>query len=174
MIARNWLTTNTSSPVAILKTSSYSQISTGQEFSTAIDSLTGNIWSWGRNDWGQLGDNGPNYQWSPVQLARTASYIAVSSGDNHTLALDASTGNIWSWGKNDSGQLGDNTVMFKRSPVVIARTGSYIAIAAGQSSSYAVDNTGLIFGWGLNTSGELGNYSITSYSSPVVIAKVSL
>jgi alpha-tubulin suppressor-like RCC1 family protein len=90
------------------------------------------------------------------------------------LALDAATGNIYTWGKNDAGQLGDGTVIFKRSPVAIARTGSYIAIAAGQSSSYAVDSTGLVFGWGLNTSGEIGNYSVISYSSPVVIAKVSL
>ena len=165
-------TQNRSSPVAIVKTSSFIKVTAGDYFSAALED-TGVVWTWGYNNSGQLGINNVSAASSPISIIRSSSYSDISAGDSHILALDGYTGMIWTWGLNTSGQLGDGTIQDRSSPIAIIRTASYIAIAAGVSTSYAVDSTGLVFGWGINSNNEIGNYSAINYSSPVIIAKVT-
>ncbi len=70
--------------------------------------------TWGANSYGQLGngDNTGVSQLSPihvlpiqVSLTRVA---GISAGGTHTLAF-TSGGNVWSWGNNGFGQLGNNS-----------------------------------------------------------------
>jgi alpha-tubulin suppressor-like RCC1 family protein len=164
--------TNTSSPVTIARTGSYSAITAGVNNGFAIDAATGMVWGWGLGTSGQLGNSTLTTFSSPVTIARTGSYRQVSSGNNTTHAIDAATGMIWGWGIGTGGQIGNNNIVSTSSPVTISRTGSYSAIATGASTSFAIDAaTGMVWGWGLSTNGALGNNTLTTSSSPVTIAR---
>jgi PKD repeat protein/alpha-tubulin suppressor-like RCC1 family protein len=161
---------NKSSPVSIVRLGPYVLINAGYSHTVAIDS-NGMIWTWGRNDFGQLGDNTLTNKSSPVSIARPGSYIAISAGASHTVAID-SAGMIWAWGDNYSGQIGDGTVAifptdFKSSPVSIARPGSYVAVSAGGWHTVAIDSAGMIWAWGAN----VGDGTNVNKSSPVSIAR---
>jgi PKD repeat protein len=174
---------NYSSPVAIARPGSYSVVAAGSFCVSAfIDASDGMLYTCGLNTYGQLGHNTttdsslPTEQCSsPTAIVRAGSYTAVSVGFKHVLAIDGSSGMVWAWGNNASGELGNNisgSSGKRSSPVSIARLGSYVAISAGNSHSLAIDSEGIAWAWGLNDSGQLGINSTISYRSPVSIARV--
>jgi alpha-tubulin suppressor-like RCC1 family protein len=69
----------------------------------------GNVWSWGRNTYGNLGDNTLNNSNVPVQMLSFNSPIGMAAGTNFSLFYKAD-GTMWGTGRNASGQLGDGTV----------------------------------------------------------------
>ncbi|MBS4177648.1 Ig-like domain-containing protein [Lederbergia citrea] len=72
---------------------------------------------------------------------------AVAGGGNHTLVLKKN-GTVWSFGRNESGQLGtgDNKVRFK--PVQVKGLNNVKEIAAGYSISFALKKDGTVWIWG--------------------------
>ena len=88
---------------------------------------------------------------------------------NHTLSLKAN-GEVWSWGYNLSGQLGDNTTGHKSSPVIVVGNHSFIEICAGASHTIARKENGEVWAWGNNPNGVLGdNTAGNQKSSPVIV-----
>lgn len=73
------------------------------------EDVVGRWWTWGHNEAGQLGIGTLENQYSPILLnvkekGSAVRLRSVAGGKNHSLALD-SAGRLWSWGKNDAGQL---------------------------------------------------------------------
>ena len=68
----------------------------------------GSVWAWGDNDEGQLGDGTTTTATLPVRVLvpRGVTFTAVAAGGTHSLALD-SNGDVWAWGDNKFGELGD-------------------------------------------------------------------
>lgn len=102
---------NWSTPLQISGLSNVHAITAGLYLSQALKT-DGTVWSWGGNLWGQLGDAIP-FEQEPV--AKTAVRVkgltnvtAISSGFGFCIARQ-SGGNIWVWGANSEGQLGNNT-----------------------------------------------------------------
>lgn len=144
----------------------------------------GALWAWGSNYWGQLGDDlgsvddpPANKSDSPV-LVPGLSAVSVQEavgGRGHTIVLD-SDGNIWTWGLNDQGQLGDNSRTRRTVPLVVSGVSGVTDIAAGYLHSLAVAG-GNVWAWGNNSDGvsfnELGNGGTTDQLSPVMLATIS-
>jgi alpha-tubulin suppressor-like RCC1 family protein len=87
----------------------------GQEHSVAIKKL-GTLWAWGTNEHGQLGDGTTVNQASPVQESTNSfHWESVVCGTRHTVALKTD-GTLWTWGNNESGQLGDGSDNNSTSP----------------------------------------------------------
>ena len=128
----------------------------------------GTLWCWGRNSYGQLGDNTIVHRSSPVQtIAFGTNWKQVSCGNTHTAAIKTD-GTLWTWGRNNNGQLGDNTITNKSSPVQTVTFGNnWKQVACGSSSTAAIKTDGTLWVWGINTSGQLGDNTITNKSSPV-------
>jgi alpha-tubulin suppressor-like RCC1 family protein len=98
--------TQTDTPVPV-DISNVARISIGAYFSLAVKT-DGSVWEWGDNNRGQLGD-GTLINSSlpvPVQVPTGVTFTYVAAGGTHSLALD-SMGNVWAWGDNTYGQLGD-------------------------------------------------------------------
>jgi hypothetical protein len=147
-------------------------IAAGGQHSLALTS-TGQILAWGRNLEGQLGNGTTTSSSTPVATITpmgVTSFTAIAAGGNHSLAL-TSSGRVFAWGDNSSGQLGIGTTISSSFPVPVT-LGAMItisAIAAGQAHSLALTPNGQMFAWGSNYSGQLGNGSTTNSSSPVVV-----
>jgi len=62
----------------------------------AIDELD-NLWVWGCNEFGQLGDGANIDKLIPTKIMDGKKIIDVAAGDDHSMAIDI-TGNIWVWG----------------------------------------------------------------------------
>lgn len=83
----------------------------------------GTLWSWGYNNSGQLGLGtiaGSNY--SPAQVGTDNDWIDIRSGLYFGAALKAS-GEIYTWGRNDYGQLGTGNLVNSSIPVVVNCSG---------------------------------------------------
>jgi len=66
----------------------------------------GSVWAWGRNFYGQLGDETLPDTNQPVQIKTISHVKAISAGGTHSLALKQD-GILWGWGDNTDGQAGN-------------------------------------------------------------------
>ena len=97
-----------------------SQISAGSVHSLALDS-EGQIYAWGSNSYGQLGNGGTTRSNTPVKVDTSGvldgkTISQISAGNYHSLALD-SEGQIYAWGGNHYGQLGNGDTTDSNTPV---------------------------------------------------------
>ena len=120
---------------------------------------------WGSDIYGQLGIDMPSLIVSRTALAVVGLASGVSAlalGGAHSCALTTS-GGIQCWGNNSfGGQLGDNTITDRRTPVDVAGlTAGVAAITAGSSHTCALTTGGGAKCWGNNNIGQLGDNSMT-------------
>ena len=121
----------------------------------------GQVWGWGRNANGQLGDATTVQKDVPTQITALTSRNFVDGGDSHSLSL-RNDGLAFASGLNSSGQIGDNTLTQRTTPVQVLNITGLVRVSAGGSHSLAVKSNGTAYGWGLNTSGQVGNGNTTS------------
>ena len=137
----------------------------------------GTLWVWGRATDGALGQNSTVHRSSPVQIPGTTwsqnQMASVSVGDRQIAAIKTD-GSLYTWGRNDSGILGNNTSTgaggHRSSPIQIPGTWSIINLS-GFNCNAGVKSNGELYTWGSNESGRLGlnQPDNTAYSSPVQI-----
>jgi alpha-tubulin suppressor-like RCC1 family protein len=167
-------TISKSSPVqTITRGTNWSKVACGGRSTYAIKT-DGTLWTWGTNYDGRLGDNTTTRRFSPVQTAAGGtnwSQVASSGNGNgygHCAAIKTD-GTLWLWGLNYSGQLGDNTVVSKSSPVQTVTGGTnWKQVSCGGAHTAAVKTDGTLWTWGGNSYGNgLGDNTTTNRSSPV-------
>jgi alpha-tubulin suppressor-like RCC1 family protein len=126
------------------------------------------VWSWGQASGGRLGDNSTVNKSSPVSVVGDyTDWCQVSSGTYITFGLRLN-GTAWTWGCNNSGQLGDGTTVFKSSPVsVVGGFTDWCQIKAGSNHGVGIRTNGTAWAWGYNGQGSLGTNNTTTTSSPV-------
>ncbi len=105
---------------------------------------------------------------SPTQDTEAGIQLAFDAGARHTCALYGS-GEVWCWGDNDYGQLGDGTLAGAREPVRVKGIPPAVAIACGQAHSCAVANDGSVWCWGSNDAGQSGDGNAGRQPSPARI-----
>jgi uncharacterized repeat protein (TIGR02543 family) len=154
-------------------------LSLGSTHSSALTS-TGRVFMWGWNEFGQLGNgmnvnrNLPTEITSNFSLATGEKVMSLSLGYTHSSAL-TSTGRVFMWGGNGSGQLGDGTTTDKNVPTEITSNFSLrpndkiIGLSLGGAYSSALSAMGRVFVWGWNELGYLGDGTSTSRSIPTEI-----
>jgi alpha-tubulin suppressor-like RCC1 family protein len=121
---------------------------TGASTASAPPLPNGTAYSWGANFDGQLGDGTTTQRSAPVLVQLPAgTYTAVAAGEFHGLAL-TSAGNVYAWGGNQSGQLGDGTTTDRTSPVFVhLPAGAHaVSVAGGDIYTLAVTCDGRVLG----------------------------
>ena len=94
---------------------------------------------------------------------------SVSAGDNFTLLADQD-GTVWSWGKNEYGQLGDGTTIDRPYPIMVEGLENIIQVAAGPLYSLALTEDGRVYSWGYNMWGQLGDGELDDRNLPALVA----
>jgi len=128
----------------------------------------GNLWAWGGNTSGQLGDGTNTSRLTPVSLGIDNQWTTVASGQSHTLAIK-SGGTLWAWGRNSDRELGDGTTTPRYSPVQVGTDNKWVSIACGTSASLAIKSDGTLWAWGYNGYGELGLGQYTTNNGPTQV-----
>ena len=166
--------TDRDAPFELTTTSDITNIVAGGFHTMALD-LNGEVWVWGDNESGQLGDGLlPTDRNAPFKLTSISNVTDLSVGYGHVMALD-SAGDVWVWGDNFYGQLGDGTTGPDRSaPYKLTTLSNITSIAAGSFHSMALDTNGKVWVWGWNFYGQLGDgLSPTSRNAPFNLTSIS-
>ena len=87
----------------------FKAISAGFGYSIAIDE-SGNLWTWGENNCGQLGNNSTTNSLVPIQIKNGTKFKAISAGSNHSLAIDVND-ELWGFGYIGSGVTKNNSAV---------------------------------------------------------------
>ena len=171
-------TTNRSSPVSIAVSfpaaanNIWNFVAAGTNFSVGITN-DGRLWTWGLNTNFQLGDTTSTNKSSPITTAGGGTnWKLASCGYSHTVAVKTD-GSVWTWGKNDFGQLAFGATNASRSsPDTVTGAGlNWIRIHAGGNSSGGIKSDGSLWTWGANLSGECGDGNTSnSKTSPAQTA----
>ena len=131
----------------------------------------GTLWSWGRNDHGQLGQNeqgsSNTSRSSPTQIGSGTDWSTEVSHARESFAIKTD-GTLWTWGDNGEGSLGHNNRTKYSSPVQVGSDTTWSKCMAG-SWGGAIKTDGTLWQWGYNASGALGQNNKTNYSSPVQV-----
>jgi alpha-tubulin suppressor-like RCC1 family protein len=144
----------------------WKQVSCGFTHTAAIKT-DGTLWAWGRNTYGQLGNNNTTSPIiSPVQeFLGGTNWKQVACGDNHVTAIKMD-GTLWSWGFNGTGQVGINNTFSPSTPTQIFGAGTnWKQVACGQAHTSAIKTDGTLWVWGRN---DLGNLGINNTTSPIL------
>ena len=113
---------------------------------------------WGSNNSGQLGDGTTTTRLVPVTVTNLPpSVMDIWAQGQHTCAA-TQTGEIWCWGDNWSGQLGDGSTMPRSTPgAVIGLPAQPLDVGGGGSFNCASLTSGGPVCWGSNSRGQVGD-----------------
>jgi alpha-tubulin suppressor-like RCC1 family protein len=169
--ATNNVGTATANPTPLPVTPSHAgriiSLAAGVQHALALTS-SGQVLSWGDDEYGQLGravGGGGSFDSFPDTVlfpGLSGSIIAIAAGGYHSLAL-SSSGQLYAWGENNEGQLGNTTNNGSSNPnqtpavvAVPAGAGTIVRIAGGIDFTLALTSSGRLYGFGDNSAGQLG------------------
>jgi alpha-tubulin suppressor-like RCC1 family protein len=173
----NGATTNSGVPVAVdmngvLSGKTVIAASGGWEHTVALTS-DGLVYTWGAGENYQLGNGATTNSSVPVAVATDGvlsgkTIVAIAAGEYHCLAV-SSEGQVYSWGPNSNGELGNGTSTPSSVPVAVSTDGALsgktvVSVRGTYDSSVALTDDGQVFSWGYNGNGELGNPAYANYS----------
>ena len=129
----------------------------------------GTLWLWGSNIDGQLGNGGQGnttdqtgaqLQTLPLSLSTTGPVTAVSAGTSHTAVILAD-GSLWTWGRNDTQQLGlDQTAPTVSLPAQVPAVTQAAAVGTGTYQTVCLLSDDTLFSWGPQAMGLLGGGAV--------------
>jgi alpha-tubulin suppressor-like RCC1 family protein len=130
------------------------------------------LFSWGYNSDGRLGQNDTVARSSPVQVGALTDWAQVSAVTNLCAAIKTN-GQLWSWGSGDNGMSGHGDVIARSSPVQVGALTDWARVSAGSNLCAAVKTNGTLWSWGRNNAGQLGQNNVISRSSPVQVGALT-
>ena len=135
------------------------------------------LWAWGNNANGQIGDGTVVNRSSPVQVGSLTTWSQISSGGGsgaetgHAIKTD---GTLWGWGGNAFGNIGNNTIVSRSSPVQVGSLTNWSHIdAKGTGHIAAIKTDGTLWTWGRDGSGQLGLGNTAYRSSPTQVGALT-
>ncbi|MCL2602481.1 MAG: hypothetical protein FWD91_06675 [Treponema sp.] len=117
---------------------------------------------------------------APVGLTGTQSYngfAVIDGGNEHTLAITytkAGAGRLWTWGRNDKGQLGlgfarSSDVKRHTAPTPVDDDISWRKATGAEASSAGISENNRLYTWGWGTYGNLGHGDTSDYHRPKLV-----
>ncbi|XP_048799412.1 probable E3 ubiquitin-protein ligase HERC4 [Lagopus muta] len=167
--------TSKSSLVKELGNHNIVQIACGDHHSMAL-SAGGHLFAWGLNTHGQLGVGSQDPLITKPQLVKGLQGIPIAqiaAGGAHSVVVSLS-GAVYSWGKNDFGQLGLGHTEDRDCPSYVEALEHWKAvfISCGADHTAVLSKDGLVYTFGAGGAGQLGHNSTRNELTPRVVAEL--
>ena len=139
------------SPVKIL-----SNVASVKSYDGGVAAVTksGDLYMWGKNNFGQVGNgqSGVNvYQTTPVKVLSNVASISLNSD---SVAALATNGDLYCWGNNWQGRVGNGSSETQTTPVKVL---SDVVYANADRVTTAITENGDLYCWGYAEMGQVGN-----------------
>lgn len=128
------------------------QMACGENHVLVVDA-SGDVYAWGHNAKGELGDITCDNKSSPVRIEVPGKVVQVAAGDELSFAL-CKNGDLYAWGNDESWQMGDGMNISRMEPEKVME--DVRAIASGDKHALAIKEDGALYVWGRNRNGALG------------------
>ena len=150
-------------------------LATGKNHALAL-SDKGEVWAWGANTAGQLGQGNLNSLPRPARVLINTPIGSIAAGDTHSLAIDVN-GRLYAWGSNNLGQLGpvmsSKLTGYFASPVRVQLGFKLKQIDAGMHYTVALSEQKELYAWGWNGMGQLSDATVVSTNQATKISGLS-
>ncbi|OZG62986.1 RCC1 repeat-containing protein [Bifidobacterium lemurum] len=151
----------------------FSSVHSGGTFAYAIDTQ-GHLWSWGRNDYGQLALGDTTDRHAPTMVPTDRTFATVETTTNGMLALDTQ-GRLWAAGQNQRNVLGDadsaanyawnDKTGFSTLHAVMPER-AWASVSVSDGLTLAIDSQGRLWSWGALSDGlGVGRAATSSVAS---------
>ena len=143
----------------------------------------GTVYSWGLNNYGQLGTNDNTSRYQPERLpddwiqgdevdgevkSSKPGTLEISGGQHHTIICHR--GSVYAFGRREYGRLGlGENVEEPLVPARVPHLTGVNSVSAGSVCSFAVTNSGEVFSWGMGTNLQLGNGTEDDIWEPTLV-----
>lgn len=168
-------TNDVNTPVRITNKNDFIKVDAGDSFVVAI--AEDGVYTFGSNEDGQLGRETKEDNAEPKKLniefeEPYEKIVDVSASTNYCLAL-TNKGNVYSWGRNGSGQLGIGNKDTQTKPVKVQSLSDIEYIFAENVQSFAIKKDGTVYGWGHGSNGQLANTNTGTQQRPIKITALN-
>tara|TARA_B100000287_G_C20576780_1_gene758766 strand:- start:44 stop:1246 length:1203 start_codon:yes stop_codon:yes gene_type:complete len=119
------------------------------------------LWAWGENPSGVLGQNNNTTYSSPKQIP--GNWVEASIGTGFKIS-DTAGVDAYVWGQNNNGQLGDGTTISYSSPIQLPGSWKSLQI---HNHSLGIKSDGTLWTWGANSKGQLGQNDTVQLGNPL-------
>lgn len=168
-------------PRKVLQGLKVKRASAGYEGTIHVIDENGNLWAWGNNKYGQLGDGTSSGSLSDdkaKKIAEGVKFKEIVDSRYNAHAIDED-GNLWGWGNNDRDmQVGNGSKKNQYVPVKITENIKFekIFVPYNGSSIFAIDEKQNLYGWGYGIgNGISGNVGIpTKIMNETKVVKVTV
>lgn len=131
------------------------------------------IFIWGANGNGQLGQNNTANTSSPVQVGSLTTWSKIDAGDASSFGIK-NDGTLWAWGSNGAGRLGVGDTAGRSSPVQVGALTDWYIVSSGQGQTLGIKTNGTLWAVGGNgSSGQLGTGNGLDVSSPIQVGALT-
>lgn len=167
-------TVNRSMPTLVFGGYSFASISAGISYSCGL-TMSGEVYCWGNNRLGQFGNGTTTSSLKPVRAGGSLSFRSIATNKGlqastaHTCGL-TSDGQIYCWGSNLNGKLGNGTVVSATSPVAVSGGLTFQAVAVGGEHSCGLTTEGVAYCWGSGNRYQIGDGQTIDRSVPTRVS----
>ena len=134
----------------------------------------GKLYSWGNNISGQVGNGTTNNQTTPYLVEIDGKIKNVVSSCDDTVFAITEDGKLYSWGKNNHGQIGDGKANDDNSSnqltphLVVGIDGKVKDIIIDNYTVYAITEEDKLYSWGNNQRGQVGSSNPDNQNEPMI------
>jgi alpha-tubulin suppressor-like RCC1 family protein len=148
--------TTVSAPYPVSVLTGAAKVTVGYDISCALKT-DGTVWCWGDNNFGGTGQGTTSGITSiPKQVTGLSSVVDLTAGLWSTPCAVTSTGALYCWGENGTGEVGNGTTAKALNPVLVLSSG-VSRVVGGDQTTCALKTNGTIWCWGFNSAGQVGN-----------------
>lgn len=143
--------------------------------SSCLLTAAGEVYCWGDNTYGKLGNGNTTAQTKPVRAsALTGKYTDLAAGyHGHVCALKNDS-TVWCWGNGSYGQLGNGANSSSSTPQQVSGLSNVRSISSGYYHSCAIKNDGSMWCWGQGAAvGDPGDGKTSNRNIPVQVYGMS-